>query len=98
MFTELAPAGDLFSYCESHGGKLEDSETRVICRQLILALEYMHKKNIAHRDIKMENVLVMQTYDFSCRVVLTDFGFANHVDPKTLRMKSRVGTEGYVAP
>jgi serine/threonine protein kinase len=46
----------------------------------------------------MENVLVMQTYDFSCRVVLTDFGFANHVDPKTLRMKSRVGTEGYVAP
>lgn len=58
----------------------------------------MHEKNVAHRDIKMENVLIMQIYDFSCRVVLTDFGFANDVDPKSGRMKSRVGTAGYVAP
>jgi meiosis-specific serine/threonine-protein kinase MEK1 len=98
IFTSLAHAGDLFSYCTSHGGKLDDLEGRVICRQVVLALSYIHEKGIAHRDIKMENVLVMKTYDFSCRIVLTDFGFAIRVDQKTGRMNSRVGTEGYVAP
>lgn len=98
MFTELAPAGDLFSYCDARGGKLVDVEARVICRQIALALEYMHKKHIAHRDVKKENVLIMQTYQFSCRVVLTDFGFANHLDPRTRRMMSKVGTDDYAAP
>jgi serine/threonine protein kinase len=57
----------------------------------------MHSKGIAHRDIKPENVLVMQT-DFGGRVVLTDFGFANHVHRETKRLTSRVGTNGYAAP
>lgn len=57
----------------------------------------MHSKGIAHRDIKPENVLVMHT-DFGGRVVLTDFGFATYVDPKSKRMKSKVGTDGYLAP
>lgn len=98
MFTELASHGDLFSYCDAKGGKLSDHESRVICRQIALALEYMHKRQIAHRDVKKENVLIMQTYTFSCRVVLTDFGFANYLDPKTRRLMSKVGTDDYAAP
>jgi len=97
IFTDLAPGGDLFSYIESCGGELTDWGSRVIARQIVLAIEFMHSKGIAHRDIKPENVLIMQS-SFGGRVVLTDFGFANYANEKTGRLLSKVGTEGYTAP
>ena len=97
MFTDLACGGDLFSYLDNNGGQLSDWESRVIARQIVLALDFMHSKGIVHRDIKPENVLITQT-DFGGRVVLTDFGFANHVCKATGRLMSKLGTPGYVAP
>lgn len=97
IFTELAPAGDLYSYIEAHDGKLSDLESRVIARQIFLAVQYMHRQGIVHRDIKPENVLIMQK-DFGGRVVLTDFGFANHIHKSTGRLLSKVGTSGFIAP
>ncbi|RDL35008.1 uncharacterized protein BP5553_06939 [Venustampulla echinocandica] len=97
LFTELASGGDLFSYLDSHGGVLQDWQSRVISFQIVLAIEYLHSNNIAHRDIKPENILISQT-GFGGRVMLTDFGFANSVNEKTGRLMSAVGTEGYVAP
>jgi len=97
MLTELAPGGDLFSYINYHGGCLTDWHSRVIARQIVLAIQYMHSLSIVHRDIKPENVLVMHT-DFGARVVLTDFGFANNINEKTGRLFSRVGTAGFIAP
>ena len=97
MFTALAAGGDLFSYLVAQGDQLDDWNSRVITRQIALAMTYIHSKGIAHRDIKPENILVTQT-DFGGRVVLTDFGFANHVNARTGRMMSRVGTRGYIAP
>jgi serine/threonine protein kinase len=97
MFTELAAAGDLYTYLESHKNKLEDVHARLITRQIALALKYLHSNGIAHRDIKLENVLLSNT-DIGARVILTDFGLANYVDQRTGRMFSTVGTEGYAAP
>lgn len=97
MVTELAAGGDLFSYIDFHGGFLSDWHSRVIARQVVLAIEYMHSNSIVHRDIKPENVLVMQT-DFGGRVVLTDFGFANQINQQTGRLLSKVGTTGFIAP
>ncbi|TQS35838.1 hypothetical protein Golomagni_03730 [Golovinomyces magnicellulatus] len=97
IFTELAPAGDLFSYIEAHGGYLTDLHSRVVSRQLVLAIKYIHLQGIVHRDIKPENVLIMQN-DFGSRVVLTDFGFASYINKETGRLSSRLGTEGFIAP
>ncbi|KAI9646988.1 hypothetical protein NHQ30_004989 [Ciborinia camelliae] len=97
MFTELAAAGDLYTYFDSCNNRLGDTHARLITRQIALALEYLHSKGIAHRDIKMENILITNT-DIGSRVILTDFGLANHVDKTTGRLFSAVGTEGYVAP
>ncbi|KAG4034084.1 hypothetical protein MFRU_003g00600 [Monilinia fructicola] len=97
MFTELAAAGDLFTYFESRGNRLGDTHARLITRQIALALEYLHSKGIAHRDIKMENILMTNT-DTGSRVILTDFGLANFTDKTNGRLFSAVGTEGYVAP
>ena len=100
ILTDLAPAGDLFSYCQAQGGNLQELETRVITKQITLALQYIHSEGIAHRDIKLENVLVTSA-DFGGRIVLSDFGFAKHaatVNGRMGRMLSKVGTEGWTAP
>lgn len=97
IFTELATAGDLFSYAQSHGGHLDEYHGRVITKQIALALEYIHSQGIAHRDVKQENVLITTT-DFGGRVLLTDFGFATYTNARNGRMLSKVGTEGFVAP
>jgi len=36
---------------------LGEKKSSSICREILLALLYMHKKNICHRDIKAENII-----------------------------------------
>lgn len=57
VFEELAAGGDLFSLvCGST--RLSEVEIRWIIRQLLSGLKYLHAKRVAHRDIKLENVLL----------------------------------------
>ncbi|CAK0841100.1 unnamed protein product [Prorocentrum cordatum] len=59
--------------------------------ELILAIEHMHSKKVAHRDVKPENVLL----DRLGHLVLTDFGFAKVADPL---LWTKCGTYEYMAP
>lgn len=93
---ELAPGGDLCSFVLAKGGYLTDLHARVIIRQVVIAVHYLHSIGIVHRDIKPENILVMHT-GIGHRVVLTDFGCAAYMQPAG-RMASLVGTFDYVAP
>ncbi len=53
----------------------------------------MHSINIAHRDLKAENILV-----FSGRVTLIDFGFAVQIDDLNPLYTDRRGSTDYVSP
>ena len=46
--------------------------TKRVAKQLASALDYMHSRDIVHRDVKLDNVLVFRS-DFA-RIKLCDFG------------------------
>ena len=57
MALELAENGDLLDYCNSRG-RLPEEEARHIFQDMCAGLSYLHSLGIAHRDIKLENVLL----------------------------------------
>lgn len=63
--------GDLKSLIAAYGGLCE-SAAQFYCAEITLALEYLHKHGIIHRDIKPDNMLLSSTG----HVKLTDFGLS----------------------
>lgn len=43
------------------GGKFSEKEAIEILQQLLAAVGYLHKKGICHRDIKLENIVIVET-------------------------------------
>ncbi|KAK9455223.1 hypothetical protein V1511DRAFT_499815 [Dipodascopsis uninucleata] len=89
---EYCPGDDLYTYV-SNKGRLSIDQTQRIFSQLCGAVAYIHAKNIVHRDIKLENIL-MDKYG---RVKLCDFGFTRECEPKRL-LQTFCGTICYAAP
>lgn len=72
-------------------------DTRIIIRQVIHGLRYLHAKGIVHRDLKPENILLAFSPKIAYhRIMLADFG-ASAV-PQRNRMTTMVGTACYQAP
>ncbi|XP_002981021.2 mitogen-activated protein kinase kinase kinase 3 [Selaginella moellendorffii] len=75
---------------ESNG--LDESKLRVYTRQILSGLEYLHRMNIVHRDVKCGNILL----DPNGKAKLADFGLAKKIDYSVA--KSCKGTFVYMAP
>ena len=88
---EYCGNGDLFEWAQ-RGIYSNQSVLRKTFYQLLSAVYYMHKKNIAHLDLKPENVLL----DSNFNVKLTDFGCCETEIPKNT--KEFYGTLYYTAP
>ncbi|KAA6373355.1 MAG: putative MAP kinase kinase family domain protein, partial [Streblomastix strix] len=79
---------------------LSISTIRVIMKQLLEGIRYIHSKNLIHRDIKGGNIMLhCQPGSGRVNLKITDFGVVkvNSGDEKTMQMTA-IGTEPYMAP
>ncbi|KAK8791666.1 hypothetical protein WA588_001977, partial [Blastocystis sp. NMH] len=97
LIMEMLSGGELYTrLANSPMGKFSEEYTKGIIRQILNAISYLHEtKNIAHRDLKLANILFVSPN--SDDVKLIDFGLSKMID-KTEYMHSLVGTRYYIAP
>ncbi|CAG9331414.1 unnamed protein product [Blepharisma stoltei] len=93
LVLDYLEGGDLFSRIMEKS-KLNESSVAKLTQNLLNTLEYLNTYNIAHRDIKLENIMMVSKNDDS-NFKLVDFGLAHEVNES---MTQRCGSPGYVAP
>lgn len=86
---EYAANGMLLEYI-INSGRIKESVARYLFKQIVEALEYIHKKGYAHRDIKPENILLDENFN----IKIADFGLAS----KAKSSKTQKGTPTYMSP
>eukprot|EP00595_Chromulina_sp_UTEXLB2642_P002040 CAMPEP_0196764076 /NCGR_PEP_ID=MMETSP1095-20130614/5325_1 /TAXON_ID=96789 ORGANISM="Chromulina nebulosa, Strain UTEXLB2642" /NCGR_SAMPLE_ID=MMETSP1095 /ASSEMBLY_ACC=CAM_ASM_000446 /LENGTH=939 /DNA_ID=CAMNT_0042118683 /DNA_START=185 /DNA_END=3004 /DNA_ORIENTATION=- len=95
---ELCTGGHLGALLARQPKKNLDEEwAKVLCKQLISAVAHIHSRGIAHRDIKLQNVLMDQPVDATAQVKLIDFGYGSRYIGN-LPMKTKCGTPYTTAP
>ena len=90
--TEVCGAGDLLTYVRRRR-KLKEDVAKHVFRQICEGLFYCHSKNILHRDIKLDNILLTS----EGYVKICDFGVSKMVKPDEM-MTEQCGTPAYIAP
>lgn len=98
VVVEFLEGGDLLTIFENQGSiPYPEKKVAEIMRQIGNAVQYLHAQNIAHRDIKLENILCSSADHDKCVYKLGDFGFAKRPERNHL-MESPCCTPYYVAP
>ena len=100
LISEYCPGGELF---ESPEQRLSETQISVIFKQILSGLSYLHSKNIIHRDLKLENILISDkefveiTGEEYFDIKIIDFGNAKFFE-KNITTNSIVGSSYYIAP
>ncbi|KAK9468293.1 kinase-like domain-containing protein [Lipomyces arxii] len=75
IFLEYVPGGSVAALLRNYG-PFEEPLIRTFVRQILTGLNYLHQKDIIHRDIKGANVLV----DNKGKIKISDFGISKRVE------------------
>lgn len=59
LITELCEAGELAKWIKKQG-PIPENISKIIMRQIVDAISYLHKNDIVHRDLKLENILLKE--------------------------------------
>ncbi|CAD5222341.1 unnamed protein product [Bursaphelenchus xylophilus] len=93
IIMELARGQNLQRFV-NHSGPLKELLVRKLFIQVVSAVHHLHSKNIAHRDIKADNIVIDPQTE---RIKLVDFGFACFSDDDTFST-TFCGSPPYAAP
>ena len=95
ILLELVNGGCLFDYV-AHAGRFEEKYARHYFNQLLSGLNHIHASGFAHRDIKLENLMLDDQFNLK----IADFGFADIIQGRDCsgKLEGKMGTLGYMAP
>ena len=100
IINEYCKGGELFDQLTK---EFSETQIAVMFRQILSGLAYLHSKNIIHRDLKLENILIQdieksrETNEDLFVLKIIDFGTAKIFD-KNEKENSIVGSIYYIAP
>uniref|UniRef100_A0A8C9YX10 Serine/threonine kinase 33 n=1 Tax=Sander lucioperca TaxID=283035 RepID=A0A8C9YX10_SANLU len=103
LVTELCVGGELKHLLQRKKFLTEDETRHIIC-SLADAVVYLHKRDIVHRDLKLENILVQNDLDEDdngrINIKVTDFGLSVKTGGVGIEnmMTEACGTLIYMAP
>ncbi|XP_053551445.1 MAP/microtubule affinity-regulating kinase 3-like [Bombina bombina] len=92
VIMDFCSGGDLYKYIPESSG-LKEEEAGNIFHQAVTAVQYLHKNNIVHRDLKTENLLL----DSNKTIKLADFGVSTYYNIGE-DLESLCGTYSTLAP
>ena len=101
IYIEYCIYGDLLNYTNDYYEKYDTSLSINTCKrifiQLLDVIYYLHIiKEIVHRDLKLENILISDMDKYGIKTIkLCDFGFSKYEKEPS---NDVVGTLGYLAP
>ena len=74
--TRYMAGGDLYKYITTQPNQpLLEAEAKIIIKQVAIGLQALHRRNIIHRDIKLDNILVASKME-ETKVCIGDLGSA----------------------
>ncbi|GMM55572.1 hypothetical protein DAKH74_021880 [Maudiozyma humilis] len=92
MTFEYVSGGQLLDYIIQNG-LISENKSRKFARSIGSVLSYLHKNNIVHRDLKIENIMI----DSHGELKLIDFGLSNFYNLRSL-LETYCGSLYFAAP
>ncbi|XP_050967210.1 death-associated protein kinase 1 [Labeo rohita] len=96
LILELVAGGELFDFLAEKESLSEEEATEFL-KQILDGVSYLHSKQIAHFDLKPENIMLLNRSMPHPRIKIIDFGLAHKIDFGN-DFKNIFGTPEFVAP
>jgi len=96
MVMECAEGGNLLQKVKKNDDLNEASASKMLW-QMLIAVKYLHDRNIVHRDLKLENFVISSVKGKGSSLKLIDFGLSK-VCPHGQKLTRAAGTLPYAAP